>query len=132
MILFLFKEHYVSKSTYTHTHTHTHTYIYIYIYIYISKNVNRMMGLWIWTTPTVFRISLLSDRQFLASLESSGPKVTRKLFRQILTKNFHLSLQPILRLPLDSRSVFCKIIYDICFEWFHPVMEKEKEKWPNG
>ena len=58
------------------------------------------------------------------SKQPSDPKVTRKLFGQILTKNFNLSLQPILRVPLDSKSVFCKIVYDACFEWFWPVKEK--------
>ena len=47
------------------------------------EKVNQMMGLWILTTLSVFRIPLLSDsasEKFLASQETSGPKVTRKLF----------------------------------------------------
>ena len=105
--------------------------------IFQLNYVNRLMGLWIWATHTDFRIPLLSDstpEKFLASQEPSGPKVTRKLFRQILTKNFHLPLQPIIKIPLDSRSFFflSKIIYDIGFEWFGPIKDKEKgKKRPN-
>ena len=79
-------------------------YIYIYIYIYCMtistasedhestrragannvilppENVNRMMGLWIRFTPTVFISPLLTIsflETFLASQEFSGPRVIR-------------------------------------------------------
>ena len=49
------------------------------------ENVNRMMGLWIRNTPTVFKGPLLSDsvrETFLISQEFSGPRVIRQLLRQ--------------------------------------------------
>ena len=48
--------------------------------ILLPENANRMMGLWIRNTPTVFRSPLLSFRvleTFLASREFSGPRVIR-------------------------------------------------------
>ena len=48
--------------------------------ILLSKNVNRMVGLWIRFTPTVFTSSLLSVsvlETFLASQEFSDPRVVR-------------------------------------------------------
>ena len=50
-------------------------------------------------------VDLQASKIFKASQKSSDPKVTRKLFGQTLTKNFHLFLQ-LLWVPLDSRSGF--------------------------
>lgn len=95
----------------------------------LLENVNRMMGLWTWITPTIFRIPLLSVstlEKFQASQESSGPKTIREL---ILINTYHLK-GPIIQ---QIRS-FCWVLHKVCLEWFGVVTAKgdrKKEKWPN-
>ena len=68
-----------------------------------QENVNRMIGLWIRNTPTVFKGPLLSDsvlETFLTSQEFSGPRVIRKLLGHTSTRSFLFCSPPILRAPL--------------------------------
>ena len=72
-----------------------------------------------------FRIPLVNDsapEKFKVSQLSSGTKLTRKLFGQIFTKNFHLFFQPILRVSFDS---WLLLLFFFC-KWY--MTEKMKKK----
>ena len=102
----------------------------------LPENVNRMMGLLIRNTPTVFRSPLMSAsvlETFLTSQEFSGPRVISYLDKLRPGAFFLHTIY--LKGSIDQYlTSFCRIIYDVCLECFGSVMHKKiklKENKPN-
>ena len=100
--------------------------------IILPENVNRMMGLWIRITPTVFTIPLLNVsvlETFLASQEFSGPRVISELPGKLRPGAFFL-LTTHLEGPIDQQiTSFSRIIYDVCLKCFCEVTQKKRWNW---
>ena len=98
--------------------------------IFRLKNVNQMIGWWIWNKPTEFRIPLLKVSAWVksqAGQEFSGLKVSRELLGYILIRNFREYMPTISKVSVVSKLDHSAVLCSLEWRWLNENVTISRE-----